>query len=62
MPTSKKRGGKKAHNKRIKKRNTNLKNMERAYEKVFTKVLEKQLENINLEENGTSKPEETPAN
>ena len=61
MPTSKKRDGKKAHNKRIKKRNTNLKNMERAYEKVFTKVLEKQLENINLEENGTSKPEETPS-
>jgi hypothetical protein len=61
MPTSKKRGGKKAHNKRIKKRNTNLKNMERAYEKVFTKVLEKQLENINLEENGTSRSEETPS-
>ena len=62
MPISKKRGGKKAHNKRIKKRNTNLKNMERAYEKVFTKVMEKQLEKLNLEENESPESKETPAN
>ena len=61
MPASRKRGGKKAHNKRIKKRNTNFKNIERAYEKVFTEVMKKQLENLNLEENGTSGPEETPS-
>lgn len=61
MPASRKRGGKKAHNKRIKKRNINFKNMERAYEKVFTEVMKKQLENLNLKENGTSESKETSA-
>ena len=50
MPTSKKRGGKKAHNKRVAKRNTNLTNAQRSYEKILTKVMEHQLNRINPEE------------
>ena len=62
MPTSKKRGGKKAHNSRIKKRNVNQANSQRAYEKVYNSILQAQLEKLNQEKNGTSKSEETSAN
>jgi hypothetical protein len=61
MPTSKKRGGKKAHNKRVAKRNTNLTNAQRSYEKILTKVMEHQLNQLNPEENGASESKETPA-
>jgi hypothetical protein len=50
MPTSKKRGGKKAHSKRVAKRNTNTATAQRAYEKIFTKMMEQQLNRINPEE------------
>ena len=61
MPASKKRGGKKAHNKRVKKRNINIANTKRAYEKIYNNALQAHLEKINQEKNGTSKPKETPA-
>jgi hypothetical protein len=61
MPTSKKRGGKKAHNKRVVKRNTNIANAKRVYEKLYTNALQEHLNKLNQEQNGTSKSEETPA-
>jgi hypothetical protein len=61
MPTSKKRGGKKAHNKRVAKRNKNLATTQRMYEKLYTNALQEHLEKLNQEQNGTSEPEETPA-
>ena len=61
MPTSKKRGGKKAHNKRVAKRNKNIATAQRAYEKLYTSALQVHLEKLNQEQNGTSKSEETPA-
>jgi hypothetical protein len=62
MPTSKKRGGKKAHNKRVAKRNKNIAATQRKYEKFYTNALQEHLNKLNQEQNGTSKPEETPAN
>jgi hypothetical protein len=50
MPTSKKRGGKKSHNKRVAKRNKNITNTQRQYEKILTKMMEQQLNRINPEE------------
>ena len=62
MPTSKKRGGKKAHNKRVAKRNKNIANAQRTYEKLYTASLQEHLSKLNQEQNGTSEPQETPAN
>jgi hypothetical protein len=62
MPTSKKRGGKKAHNKRVTKRNTNIANAKRVYEKLYTSALQEHLNKLNQEQNGTSKSEETSTN
>jgi hypothetical protein len=62
MPTSKKRGGKKAHNKRVTKRNTNIATAQRAYEKLYTSVLQEHLNKLNQEQNGTSKSQETSTN
>ena len=62
MPASKKRGGKKTHNKRVAKRNTNIATAQRAYEKLYTSVLQEHLNKLNQEQNGTSKPEETSTN
>jgi hypothetical protein len=62
MPTSKKRGGKKAHNKRVAKRNTNIANAKRVYEKLYANALQEHLNKLNQEQNGTSEPKETPAN
>ncbi len=42
MPTSKKRGGKKAHNKRIVKRNENETKQRRMFETQFSAMLQKQ--------------------
>jgi hypothetical protein len=42
MPTSKKRGGKKAHNKRIVKRNENDLKQRRMFETQFSSMLQKQ--------------------
>lgn len=50
MPTSKKRGGKKAHNKRVAQRNKNVVIAQRQYEKLFTQMMEQQLNRINPEE------------
>jgi len=54
MPTSKKRGGKKAHNQRVTKRNKNIATAQRAYEKLYTSVLQEHLNKLNQEQNGTS--------
>jgi uncharacterized membrane protein (DUF106 family) len=62
MPTSKKRGGKKAHNKRVTKRNKNITNTQRAYEKLYNNALQAHLEKLNQKQNETSKSEETSAN
>ncbi len=61
MPASKKRGGKKAHNKRVAKRNKNIATAQRAYEKLYTSALQEHLNKLNQEQNGTSKSKETPA-
>ena len=61
MPTSKKRGGKKAHNQRVAKRNKNITIAQRTYEKLYTSALQEHLNKLNQEQNGTSKSEETPA-
>jgi hypothetical protein len=61
MPTSKKRGGKKSHNKRVAKRNINIANAKRVYEKLYANALQEHLNKLNQEQNGTSKSEETPA-
>lgn len=62
MPASKKRGGKKTHNKRVAKRNTNIANAKRVYEKLYTSVLQEHLNKINQKQNESTKSEETPAN
>jgi hypothetical protein len=54
MPTSKKRGGKKAHNKRVAKRNKNISTTQRRYEKLYTSALQEHLNKLNQEQNGTS--------
>jgi len=53
MPTSKKRGGKKSHNQRVAKRNTNIANAKRVYEKLYTNALQEHLSKLNQEQNGT---------
>jgi hypothetical protein len=62
MPVSKNRGSRKDHRRRVKKRNINAANAQRQYEKIFTKAMEKQLENLNSEENATPGSEETSEN
>ena len=62
MPTSKKRGGKKAHNKRVAKRNKNIANTQRAYEKLYTNALQAHLEKLNQEQNATPGSEQTSEN
>jgi len=54
MPTSKKRGGKKSHNQRVAKRNTNIATSQRMYEKLYTSVLQEHLNKLNQDQNGTS--------
>ena len=61
MPASKKRGGKKAHNKRVTKRNKNIANAKRAYEKLYTNALQEHLEKLKQKQNESPQPEETPA-
>jgi hypothetical protein len=62
MPTSKKRGGKKSHNKRVAKRNKNIAIAQRAYEKLYNNALQEHLEKLKQKQNGTSKSEETSTN
>ena len=54
MPASKKRGGKKAHNQRVAKRNKNITIAQRTYEKLYTSALQEHLNKLNQEQNGTS--------
>ena len=61
MPTSKKRGGKKAHNQRVTKRNKSIANTKRAYEKLYNNAIQEHLEKLNQKQNGTPKSEETSA-
>jgi len=61
MPTSKKRGGKKAHNKRVTKRNKNIANAQRSYEKLYNNALQEHLEKLKQKQNESPQPEETPA-
>ena len=62
MPTSKKRGGKKTHNKRIAKRNKNIAIAQRTYEKLYTSALQEHLEKLNQKQNESPRPEQTPEN
>jgi hypothetical protein len=50
MPTSKKRGGKKAHNKRIAKRNETVAKNRLAMERQFMAMLKEQIANQTQEE------------
>jgi hypothetical protein len=52
MPTSKKRGGKKAHNKRITKRNETIAKQQHAMQMQFMSMLKQQMELQNKETNG----------
>jgi hypothetical protein len=61
MPASKKRDGKKSHNKRVTKRNKNIANAKRAYEKLYTNALQEHLEKLKQKQNESPQPEETPA-
>ena len=62
MPTSKKRGGKKAHNQRVTKRNKNIATAQRAYEKLYTNALQEHLNKLNQEQNAAPGSEETSEN
>ena len=62
MPVSKKRGGKKAHNKRIAKRKANIAASQRIYEKLYTNMMQSHLEKLNQEQHEPSRSEETPEN
>jgi hypothetical protein len=62
MPASKKRGGKKSHNKRVTKRNKNIANAKRAYEKLYTNALQEHLEKLKQKQNESSRSEETSEN
>ena len=62
MPTSKKRGGKKVHNKRIAKRNKNIAIAKHTYEKLYTNALQEHLNKLNQEQNESPRPEQTPEN
>jgi len=52
MPASKKRGGKKAHNKRIAKRNALATKNKLAMERKFMAMLKEQIEKQQTENNG----------
>jgi len=62
MPASKKRGGKKAHNQRVAKRNKNIATAQRAYEKLYTNALQEHLEKLKQKQNATPGSEETSEN
>jgi len=50
MPTSKKRGGKKAHNKRVAKRNETIAKNKSIMERKFMTMLKEQIQRQNPEE------------
>ena len=52
MPTSKKRGGKKSHNKRIAKRNETVAKREHAMQMQFMNMLKQQMETQKEKNNG----------
>jgi uncharacterized membrane protein (DUF106 family) len=62
MPASKKRGGKKAHNQRVAKRNKSIATAQRAYEKLYTSALQEHLEKLKQKQNGAPESEETSTN
>lgn len=47
MPKSRKRGGEKAHRKRIQKRNNNIKNQQSRIQKLWEQELTKRMEELN---------------
>lgn len=49
MPKSKVRGNRKAHNKRVKKRNENISNVQKHIQKVWQAEFEKRMEEIKAE-------------
>ena len=55
MPVSRKRGGKKAHNKRMAKRNAVIAKNQLVMERKFMTMLKQQMETQQTENNGTSK-------
>ena len=54
MPASKKRGGKRTHNRRVAKRKANIAIAQRTYEKLYTSAIQEHLNKLNQEQNGTS--------
>lgn len=54
MPESRKRGGKKAHNKRMAKRNATIAKNKLVMERKFMAMLKEQMETQQTENNGTS--------
>ena len=51
MPKSRKRGGEKAHRKRVQKRNSNLKNQQNRIQKLFQEEMMKRMEELNASGN-----------
>ena len=47
MPKSRKRGGEKAHRKRVQKRNNNIKNQQSRIQKLWEQELMKRMEELN---------------
>ena len=46
MPQSKKRGGKKAHNKRVKSRNEQIKNAQKKMKELYTQMFQQKMEEL----------------
>lgn len=59
MPQSKKRGGKKAHNKRVKARNERLAQERKKMNKLYAEMMEQKLKELQEKFSGMTESEET---
>ena len=59
MPKSKQRGGKKAHRKRVEKRNQNIVSQQKRIQKIWEQELMKRMEEINASSGQTETEEVT---
>lgn len=61
MPESRKRGGKKAHNKRIAKRNQKIQGAQKKFKEAYTKMFEEKMEELQNKFSGLSENSELDA-
>lgn len=57
MAKSRKRGGEKAHRRRVQNRNKNLENMAKNQQKLFQRLMMEQVEKLRAEQSGTTEQE-----